>query len=294
MGESRTRRDLLRDGAALAAGLAVAGPRAAGAAERPAGRAVLVRDLRAVAADGSVVPDVVAGMADRAVAALVGEGEAAAAWRRIVGPADVVGIKTNGWRSLPTPRALEEAVRRRVLEAGVLPDAVAVGDQGVRRDPVFRRATALINARPMRTHAWSGLGTCIKNYIMFAERPAAYHDNACETLGALWQLPAVRGKTRLNLLVMLTPQFHGQGPHSFSREHVWPYCGLIASREPATADAVGAAIIQAKRLDFFGGDRPISPSPHHIRVAAERYGLGEWRLDAIDLVRLGDRAGSLI
>lgn len=294
MSTDRTRRDVIKGGAALAAGLAISGPELGRAAEKPASRAVLIRDTRVVSPDGAVVPGVLTEMLDRAVAALVAETDVMAAWKQIVSPDDVVGIKTNGWRSLPTPRPLEEAIRRRVLDVGVAPGDISIVDQSVLRDPVFRRATALINTRPMRTHAWSGLGTCIKNYIMFAERPSDYHGNACETLGAVWQLPAARGKTRLNLLVMLTPQFHSQGPHSFSREHLWPYCGLIASREPATADAVGAAIIQAKRREFFGGDRPISPSPHHIKVAAERYGLGEWRLDAIDLVRLGERSGSLI
>ena len=35
-----------------------------------------------------------------------------------------------------------------------------------------------------------------------------------------------------------------------------------------------ARIIQAKRRQHFGADRPISPSPHHIEIAGSRYGLG--------------------
>ena len=74
-----------------------------------------------------------------------------------------------------------------------------------------------VNVRPLRTHNLSGLGTLIKNSIMFVPDPSSYHANACEKLGAIWHLPHVKGKTRLNVPVMLTPQFHSTGPHHFSK-----------------------------------------------------------------------------
>jgi hypothetical protein len=97
----------------------------------------------------------------------------------------------------------------------------------------------------------------------------------------------VEGKVRLNVLVMLTPQFHGVGPHSYSREYVWPYRGLIVGSDPVAVDATGARIIEAKRTLYFGEERPISPPPHHIQIAGERYGLGVSDPARIDLVRLG-------
>jgi hypothetical protein len=257
-------------------------------------RVVLVRDPRAVAGDGTVNGQVLTEMLDAAVAALVGEREPAAAWRQLVRPADVVGIKSNVWRHLPTPPALEAAITRRVVGAGVAERAVAADDRGILANPVFKEATALINVRPLRTHHWAGLGTLLKNYIMFVPDPWSYHDNACERLGAVWQLPHVAGRTRLNVLVMLTPLFHGTGPHHFNRAYTWPYGGLIVSRDPVAADAVGASIIAAQRRAHFGEDRPISPPPHHIEAADERYHLGSARLDRIELVRLGEPRGSLI
>jgi hypothetical protein len=173
-------------------------------------------------------------------------------------------------------------------------DDVAVDDRGVLKNALFLRATALVNTRPMRTHHWAGLGTCTKNYIMFSPEPSSYHANACEYLGALWRLPVCKDKTRLNVLVMLTPQFHGVGPHNFSPEHVWPYAGLIVSRDPVAADAIGAAIITAKRRDFFGEARPITPSIHHISVADTRFNLGSSRPERIELVRLGESRFSLV
>ena len=154
--------------------------------------------------------------------------------------------------------------------------------------------TALVNVRPMRTHAWSGLGTCLKNVIMFVDNPPDYHGDSCAALGAIWQLPQLAGKVRLNVLVMLTPQFHSVGPHSFAKDLVWPYYGLIVGVQPASVDATGARILQAKRRQHFGADRPISPSPHHIEIAGSRYGLGPTDPAQIDLVRLGLAEDALV
>jgi hypothetical protein len=257
-------------------------------------RVVLVRRREVLGADGRVNGPVLHGMLNEAVAALLGEKDAGAAWRRLVKPADVVGVKTNVWDRLRTPPELEQAIREEIVRAGVRPENVAVDDRGVSSNPVFQRMTALVNVRPMRTHAWSGLGTCLKNVIMFVDNPPDYHGDSCATLGAIWQLPQLAGKARLNVLVMLTPQFHSVGPHSFAKDLVWPYYGLVVGVQPAPVDATGARIIQAKRRQHFGADRPISPSPHHIEIAGSRYGLGPTDPAQIDLVRLGLAEDALV
>ena len=288
-----TRRDFVAAGAgAAAAGLVGVG--SAGAVDAaPSSRVVLIRRQEVLGPAGQPDPKILHEMLNAAVAALFEE-PSAAAWRRVVSPSDVVGIKSNVWRYLPTPPALETAIRREVLRAGVHPENVAIDDRGVRTNPVFKRATAIINTRPLRTHDWSGLGTSIKNLIMFVPRPQDYHGDACAPLGAIWHLPQLEGKVRLNVLVMLTPQFHSTGPHSFSPKHVWPYYGLIVGVDPVAVDATGARIIEAKRKLFFGDDRPISPPPHHIEIAGERYGLGVSDPNQIDLVRLGWMEDALI
>ncbi len=127
----------------------------------------------------------------------------------------------------------------------------------------------------------------MKNYIMFVPKPQDYHENGCEKLGAIWKLPHVAGKTRLNILVMLTPLFHGIGPHHYSRRYTWNYCGLIVATDPVAADATGARIIQAKRDAFFGTEKPISPPPRHIAAADTQFGLGNSRPERIQLIRRG-------
>ncbi len=294
-GKGLSRRDLVR----VSTGFAVAkmlGLRPAAGVGDDAGtsRVVLIRRVDVLDDTGEPVPDVLHGMLNEGVAALFDVESSHEAWRKLVSPDDVVGIKSNVWSHLRTPPSLEEALRNEVLSVGVKPGDVAVDDRGVRDNPVFKRATALINVRPMRTHHWSGLGTCLKNLIMFVPNPPEYHGDACAPLGAIWKLPRLAGKVRLNVLVMLTPQFHGVGPHSFSRELVWPYYGLIIGVDPVAVDATGARIIQARRNLYFGEDRPISPRPHHIVYADTRYGLGQSDPERIELIRLGTTEGALI
>ncbi len=257
-------------------------------------RVVLIRRDDVLDDGGTVNGALVHEMLNEAMTALFETTDATAAWKQVVSSRDVVGIKSNEWRRLPTPPELESAIRDEVMAAGVSEGNVAVDDRGVRSHPVFERATALINVRPMRTHHWSGLGTCLKNLIPFVPRPPEYHGDSCAPLGAIWHLPELEGKVRLNILVMLTPQFHSVGPHGFSPEFVWPYCGLIVGIDPVPVDAIGARIIQAQRSRHFGEERPISPPPHHIQIADTRYGLGPSDPSQIDLIRLGWMEDALI
>ncbi len=284
-----TRRDFLRTGSCAVMGTMMGLPlveRAAGQTTRQS-RVVLIRTAGATSGYGTLNAKIVVQMLDEAVTVLWGTRDPESAWRQIVRPDDTVGIKSNVWGRLPTPGALEQAITARLLAAGVDGNHIAVDDRRVRTNPVFKQSTVLINIRPLRTHHWSGLGSLLKNYIMFVPRPWAYHGNACERLGTIWQEPHVAGKTRLNILVMLTPLFHGVGPHHFSRRYTWPYGGLIVSTDPVAADATGAQIIQAQRNRHFNQVRPISPRPLHIEAADTKFGLGNSHPDQITLVKLG-------
>jgi hypothetical protein len=259
-----------------------------------ASRVVLVRDSKAVLElrkfDGAVVQK----MLDDAVTTLFGVTDPAAAWKKIVGPSDTVGLKTNSWNQLPTGKEVEEAVRKRVLESGVAAEKLAVADWGVYKNPIFQNATVLINARPARVHYWAGMGSCIKNYIQFVPRPSDYHDDACADLAAIWSLPHVKDRTRLNVLVMLTPLYHNIGPRGFSEKYLWPYGGLIVGQDPVAVDATGYRIIQAKRREVFGEDRPLETSAHHISLADTRHNLGRSDPKDIELIKLGWAEGVFV
>ena len=248
---------------------------------------VLVRNKEVLNQRGRPDSDVVLEMLDDAVSRLTGKSTGVAGWRTLINPRDVVGIKTNVWSPIGTTRAVEQALKKRVMSAGVNEKNIAISDRGVLYEPVFKKATALINARPMRSHHWSGVGSLIKNYIMFVPDPYNYHEDSCARLGEIWTYPIVRNKTRLNVLVMFTPQFHNVGPHGFSPKHVWKYYGLIVGFDPVAIDTTGVKIIQGMRNEYFGEERPLTPPAHHIKRADTKYRIGTADLNKINLIKIG-------
>ena len=122
---------------------------------------------------------------------------------------------------------------------------------------------------------------------MFDKYPPKYHPDSCADLAKLWELPNTKGKTRLNILVMLTPLFHGLGPHLYNTKFSWAYNGLLVGFDPVAVDATGLRIIEAKRDEFFGENRPINPPAKHIALADTRHHLGNADPAKIELIKVG-------
>jgi hypothetical protein len=284
-----TRRSFLKSAsaAAIAAPMLLGAQEEKGAVQAAKSRVVLLRDLNVLDENGQPRQDVVLEMLDTGLKTLTGTPDPQSAWKTIIKPADVVGIKNNRWGYLQTTPQVQNALKKRVLEAGVEESNVSIDDLGVLQNPVFLKSTALINARPMRSHHWAGVGSLIKNYIMFIPEPIAIHPDSCADLASIWNLPIVKGKTRLNVLVMFTPQFHSFGPHSFNPKYVWKYHGILMGFDPVAVDATGLRIIEAIRRDYFGDDRPLNPPAKHIAVADAKYHLGTADPAKIDLVKIG-------
>jgi len=289
-----TRRNFLR----IATGTAMAATLGSGtlgeALAEPAAKVVLIRNRGVLGSNGEIRGEILQSMLDEAVKTLLETDQPLQAWQKLIKSSDVVGIKSNSWSRLPTPPELEASIKRRLLDVGVAEKNIDIDDRGVLTNPVFLKATALLNVRPLRTHHWSGVGTCLKNYIMFVPNPSAYHDEGCSPLGKIWTYPIVKGKTRLNLLSALTPQFYGRGANFFDRRYVWPYRGLIVGTDPVAVDAVGAHLLQVKRTAFFGEDRPLDVPPIHILAADRQYHLGVSDLSRIQVIKLGWMEGALI
>lgn len=291
-----TRRDFLKVAAVTPVIGAVAGSLKIPAAEKPLqkSKVVLIRDENALLSFKKPDAEVVQRMLDKAVTTLVGEKDVTKAWKTLISPDDVVGIKTNIMRYLPTTSEVENAIKKRILDVGVAENNIGIDDRGVRNNPIFKKATALINARPARTHHWSGIGSCIKNYIMFVPKAFEYHGDSCADLATIWKDLNLKDKTKLNILVMLNPQFHTVGPHSYADKYIWEYKGLIVSKDPVAADSTGLRIIEAKRKEYFGEDVPMKTSAKHIRLAETRHGLGVADPAKIELIKLGWEDGILI
>jgi len=289
-----TRRDFLR----VAAGATMASTLGSGilgeARAEPTAKVVLIRNAEVLRDQGKIQGEILQSMLDDAVKSLLGTDEPLGAWQKLVKSSDIVGIKSNSWAKLPTPKELEGVIKRRLLDVGVAEKNIGIDDRGVLNNPIFLKSTALVNVRPVRTHHWSGVGTCLKNYIQFVQNPPDYHDDGCSSLGKIWTYPIVKGKTRLNILSALTPQFYGRGASFFDKRYVWPYKGLIVGTDPVAVDAIGAHLLQAKRIAFFGEDRALDVPPIHIMVADKTYHLGVSDLSRIQLIKLGWKEGVLI
>jgi hypothetical protein len=292
----RTRREFLKDttSAAMAGTLFLSSPVKLFAQSEKKSRVVLIRNRDVLDNLNKPKEVIVQQMLDEAVTILLDERDPILAWKRLIKPTDIVGIKTNVWRPLPTPPELEGSIEKRIIDAGVSKKNIGINDRGVRNDHIFLTATALINVRPLRTHHWSGVGSVIKNYIMYVKKPYTYHYDTCADLASIWDLPVVKGKTRLNILVLFTPLFHGIGPHHFSPKYTWPYKGLLIGFDPVAVDSTGVRILMAKRNEFFGEERPLNPPPKHVFLADTRHHLGTADPRKIDLIKIGWKENILI
>jgi len=287
--ESISRRQFIKSASAAAIGttLLLSGQETTAPVKSGKSRVVLVRDLDVLDENGNPKYAVVQEMLDAGIKALTDRPDPQSAWKTIIKPDDIVGIKNNRWSYLRTTAEVENSLKKRIMEVGVKEADISVDDLGVLRNPVFLKATALINARPMRSHHWSGVGSLIKNYIMFIPEPITIHPDSCADLASIWDLPVVKGKTRLNVLVMFTPQFHSFGPHSFNPKYVWKYHGLMLGFDPVAVDATGLRIIEAIRRDYFAEDRPLNPPAKHIAIADSKYHLGTADPLKIELIKIG-------
>jgi len=285
-----TRRDFMRGSTYAVLGMAIGFP----LKQTKKSRVVLIRHPNALDENARFNENVIQQMLDEAVMALFDQESPVKTFQKLFKPDDIVGIKSNVWAYLPTPPELERAIERRLTDAGVKKENISIDDHNVRRNPIFKKSTALVNVRPLRTHYLAGMSGCMKNYVTFAQNIPDYHPNNCADLALLFRLPMVKGKTRLNILCALTPQFHGRGPHHFNRRYVWNYKGIIVGTDPVAVDSVALQIIKAKRVEQLGKSREMPGNPRYIEIADVKHGLGTSDMNKIDLIKLGWKEKILI
>ncbi len=64
--------------------------------------------------------------------------------------------------------------------------------------------------------------------------------------------------------------------------------------DPVAVDAVGAHLLQVKRIAYFGENRALDVPPIHITAAEKKYHLGVSDLSRIQLIKLGWQEDILI
>ncbi|MGC8745222.1 MAG: DUF362 domain-containing protein [Candidatus Saccharicenans sp.] len=249
---------------------------------------VLVRDQNVLDGQLKVNRQVLASMVERLMLELTGKKDIKQAWLSFFSPKDVVGLVPTPMMN-PTHQELLDLIKESLAAAGI-PETNIRNAQG--RNVDLAPMTALISVPGLKAHWLTGIGTVIKNYILFSGAPRNYHYEDSAKLGEIWHLPQVKGKTRLIIVDALRPVCD-KGPQ-FDPRYRWPYKGLLASTDPVALDAVGLKIIQAKRDEFRGEPWPISPLPICIEAADTVYKLGHSQLADIELKTIGWKEEILI
>ena len=283
-----TRRDFVKAGAASAAGLAVLHTPTLAAQPETRSTVHIIRDDKVLSDDLKVDAARLRVMVDSAVVQVTGEFTATKAWQKIAAPKDIVGLVPTPHLN-PTHQELIDVVTTALIEAGIPQKNIrnAQGSPG-KVEP----CTVLICMPALKAHWLTGVGTVIKNYIMYSGAPRNYHHQDSARLGEIWKLPIVKGKTRLVLVDALRP-LCDKGPQPDPR-FLWPYQGIIAGTDPVAVDAVSLKIILAKREALHGEPWPLSPPPLCVEAADKTYGLGVSDLDRITIVMHGWKEDALI
>jgi two-component system chemotaxis response regulator CheB len=245
-------------------------------APAPAGSTVVQVDCPDLLRGSRVRPDMLREMLLQGLRPLTRADRLDEAWREILRPDDVIGIKFNrtgadelattpvfartlvdtltdaGWD--PKRIVLIEADRALVEGLGTQPArpgyAEAVVDFHSGRDrfaAVLDDITALINVPFLKTHNIAGMTGCLKNLSHGLIRsPARFHANRCSPFIAdIIAAEPIRSKLRLNLINAVRAVFDG-GPAA-EPTNVFEPRALIASRDPVAADTVGVEVLNDER-----------------------------------------------
>jgi len=285
-----TRRDFIRGTVGTTLGISLLGPKwvEAMGKETPRSRVLIARDRHALNPDLGVNTEALSTMLEGLLTGITGEKNTTDAWLRLVSPQDVIGLVPTPLMN-PTHDELIALVTDSLVRAGI-PRKNIRSAQG--RSVDLEPISALISLPGLKAHWLTGIGTVLKNYILYSGAPRNYHFQDSAKLGEIWNLPQVKGKTRLILVDALHPVCD-KGPQVDPR-YRWAYNGLIAGTDPVAVDSVCLKILQAKRDLLRGEPWPLSPPPICIDAADRVYHLGNSDFKNIDVQAIGWTEGLLI
>lgn len=241
----------------------------------------VVRDKNAIGAARDVDLTVLEKMLENTLKKVTHQNNVKKAWMSLVKPDDIIGLVPTPHLN-PTHDEVVDAVTNSLEEAGIPKDRI-LNAQGSPRKP--KKCTALIALPGLKAHWLTGIGTVLKNYIMFSGSPSRYHGRDSAKLGEIWNLPFVKGKTKLVLVDALYP-LCDKGPQPDPR-YQWNYNGLIAGTDPVATETVCLNIITAKRNAIRKEPWPLSPPPICVEAADKVYKLGTSKMENIRINHFG-------
>jgi hypothetical protein len=282
-----TRRDFVRGTVGTALGTSALATDRLGAPKRSSS-VFLIRDEKVQDEKHTVNSQILKQMLDKILMTVTQKKNAKDAWLTLFKPTDRVGLVVTNHLN-KTHVEIIQAVQTSLRDAG-LPENQITIEQGGQAKP--ENCTGLICLPALKAHWLTGIGTVLKNYITFSGAPADYHDANNIKLGEIWNMPAVKGKTRLILVDALRP-LCDKGPQPDPR-YLWDYNGLIAGIDPVAVETVCLKIINEKRQILKGEPWPLQPPPLCIQAADETYHLGVSKWDEIRLEKLGWQQDCLV
>ena len=322
-----TRRSFLKQGFSLGSALWALNPGGAAASPGPApeperSRVVIARDAKIRTANSSLDSAQLAKLLDRALEASFDCSSPVEAWKKVVRPGEVVGLKVNclGGHGNATHPELVEAISERLQQAGITEiviwerlnsdleharykivergsgvrcfgndtlgfedDLSTFGQAGSR---VCRTLTqvcdAVINLPVLKDHGIAGVTLALKSMFGAIHNPNKYHSNACDPYVA--DVFALPPiRRKLRLHICDGINAQYEGGPSYMPQWMWPFNGLLVARDPVALDYAGWKIIEKKRAD--AGMKPLKElkrQPTYILTAAD----AEHRLGTCDPKRI--------
>ena len=161
----------------------------------------VVRDKNAVDSSEKVNHTILEKMLEQTLLKVTGEKNTKDAWFSLVKPKDVIGLVPTDHLN-PTHDEVVDVVKSSLVDAGIPKNKIRLA-QGGPRNP--KKCDSLIALPALKAHWLTGIGTVLKNYIMFSGSPSSYHHGNSAKLGEIWKLPFVKGKTKLVLVDSLYP-----------------------------------------------------------------------------------------
>lgn len=316
-----SRREFLEVAASVAGGVAI-GPRAAASDEPaltiPAGtarsRVVWVESGHVVS--GSIVhATLLREMLSAALSALTHTSSAAEAWRTVLRPDDVIGIKFNrvaqaaigttpyvadaivtslvdaGWHPdqivcIEAPPAPRLAYMTRIPVAGWDRQATDFGSGSDQLSAVLSQVTALIDVPFVKTHNIAGITCALKNLSHgLVKHPARYHNGGCSPyIADIVATDAIRSKLRLCVVDALRVAFKDEP--AVTEAAIYPEGTIMAAYDPVAVDSVALGLLN--RIRRTAQLPPIARSPEQLAflAAAHRRGLGIALSHGIEVVQM--------
>jgi hypothetical protein len=175
-----TRRDFIRGTVGATLGASVFGlqwPRGEARAAAPS-LVTVVRDKNAMDAAKNIDIAVLEKMLNETLTRVTGQKNTKDAWLSLVKPNDVIGLVPTDHLN-PTHDEVVDVVKNSLMDAGIPEDRIRDA-QGPRN---AKKCDALIAIPGLKAHWLTGIGTVLKNYIMYSGSPSSYHQSNSSKLG---------------------------------------------------------------------------------------------------------------